>query len=77
MSSTDSRFLALWSELCSEVSGLGKDVEKSVKRNVSAGIRVRKGLREIRKQAAFLLKESLTTDKAIVEERKTKRQAAS
>lgn len=71
--SSDSRVLALWTQLCQEVAELQKDLEKNaLKRNVSAGVRVRKGLREIRKQAALLLKESLGVDKSVVEQRKTK-----
>ncbi len=71
--SSDSRVLGLWTQLCQEVAELQKDLEKNaLKRNVSAGVRVRKGLREIRKQAALLLKESLGVDKSVVEQRKTK-----
>lgn len=71
--STDSKVLSLWTALCQEVSDLQKDVEKNAqKRNVSAGVRVRKGLREIRKHAALLLKESLGADKTVVDQRKAK-----
>jgi hypothetical protein len=71
--SSDSRVLVLWTQLCQEVAELQKDFEKNaLKRNVSAGVRVRKGLREIRKQAALLLKESLGVDKSVVEQRKAK-----
>lgn len=71
--STESKVLGLWAELCREVSDLQRDIEKnSVKHNVSAGVRVRKGLREIRKHAALLLKESLEADKSVVGERKVK-----
>jgi hypothetical protein len=69
-----SRVLVLWDSLCREVSDLEKDMNKNaVKHNVSAGVRVRKGLREIRKQAALILKESLDADKGVVEERKAKK----
>lgn len=69
----DSKVLSLWTELCREVTDLQKDIEKNAaKHNVSAGIRVRKGLREIRKQAALLLKESLEADKSVVDQRKVK-----
>lgn len=71
--SFDSKVLALWTQLCQEVSVLQKDLEKNaLKHNVSAGVRVRRGLREIRKQAASLLKETLESDKGMVEERKVK-----
>lgn len=70
---TDSKVLALWTQLCSEVSELQKDLEKNaLKHNVSAGVRVRKGLREIRKHAALLLKETLGEDKTVVDQRKAK-----
>ena len=73
MSDTDSKVLLLWTQLCQEVSELQKDLEKNaLKHNVSAGVRVRKGLREIRKQAALLLKETLDADKDVVDQRKVK-----
>jgi hypothetical protein len=73
---SDSKVLALWTELCQSVSELQKDLEKNaLKHNVSAGVRVRKGLRAIRKQAALLLKETLSADQGTVDERKTKNAA--
>jgi hypothetical protein len=68
---SDSKVYALWAQLCQEVSDLQKDLEKNaLKNNVSAGVRVRKGLRMIRKQAAVLLKESLQADQSTIEARK-------
>lgn len=68
---SDSKVLALWTELCQSVAELQKDVEKNAgKHNVSAGVRVRKGLRDIRKQAALILKETLNADKSTVDTRK-------
>jgi hypothetical protein len=76
MSDSDSKVLALWTELCQTVSELQKDLEKNaLKHNVSAGVRVRKGLRSIRKQAAVLLKETLGADKGTVDARKSKNAA--
>lgn len=70
------RVLELWSELRAGVEGLEKDVQKNaVKSNVSAGVRVRKGLRALRKQASVLLKETLAADKSTVATRKSKRPA--
>lgn len=70
---SDSKVLSLWSALCQEISDLQRDLEKNaLKHNVSAGVRVRKGLREIRKQAASLLKESLVADKSVIDQRKVK-----
>lgn len=72
----DSKVLALWTELCQSVTELQRDLEKNaMKHNVSAGVRVRKGLRAIRKQAAMLLKETLGSDKGTVKERQTKNAA--
>ena len=70
---SDSKVLALWTELCQNVAELQKDLEKNaLKHNVSAGVRVRKGLRSLRKQAFLILKETLVSDKGTVETRKTK-----
>ena len=41
------------------------DVEKFEQGNKSAGVRARKGLREVKKIASGLVKVSLTTDKDI------------
>lgn len=72
------RVMSLWAELCQGVESLKKDLEKNAaKHNVSAGVRVRKGLRTLRKQAAVLLKETLAADKATVETRKARRPAKS
>tara|TARA_B100000900_G_scaffold413858_1_gene438867 strand:+ start:1560 stop:1748 length:189 start_codon:yes stop_codon:yes gene_type:complete len=46
------------------VESLQTDVVKNSQGNKSAGVRVRKGLRELKKMAANLVKESLTADKA-------------
>ena len=45
------------------VEALQTDVVKNSQGNKSAGVRVRKGLRELKKMAADLVKESLTADK--------------
>jgi len=45
------------------VESLQTDVVKNSQGNKSAGVRVRKGLRELKKMAANLVKESLTADK--------------
>lgn len=70
---SDSKVLALWTELCQQVAELQRDLEKNtLKHNVSAGVRVRKGLRSLRKQAFLILKETLASDKGTVEARKAK-----
>lgn len=73
---SQSKVLALWAELVAGVNELQKDVDKNaLKNNVSAGVRVRKGLRTLRKQAAALLKETLGADDSVVETRKAKNEA--
>lgn len=68
-----SKVMALWAELRENVEELQRDLEKNaVKHNVSAGVRVRKGLRDLRKKAFAILKETLELDKSTVETRKTK-----
>jgi len=70
---SDSKVLSLWAEFCQEVSDLQKDLDKNVqKNNVSAGVRVRRSLRQLRKQAAVLLQQTLQADKAVVAQRKAK-----
>lgn len=70
------KVLELWVELRASVEGLEKDMQKNAtKHNVSAGVRVRKGLRSLRKVAAVLLKETLAADKHTVAARKAKKPA--
>ena len=45
------------------VESLQEDVVKNSQGNKSAGVRVRKGLRELKKNAAVLVKTSLSSDK--------------
>jgi len=45
------------------VEALQTDIVKNSQGNKSAGVRVRKSLRELKKMAADLVKESLTADK--------------
>lgn len=67
----ESRAFALWLELREDVESLKDDFQRSsLKQNVAAGVRIRKTLRKIRAQIATLIKENLTNDKAIVEQRK-------
>lgn len=74
MNEKHSKVLALWTELCQGVSELQKDLEKNaLKHNVSAGVRVRKGLRALRNQASLILKETLASDKGTIETRKAKK----
>lgn len=67
-----SKVFVVWKEFCQDVADLQRDVEKNcLKSNVSAGVRSRKGMRELRKKLTEMLKLSLEVDKAVVEARKT------
>ena len=52
-----------WSELKVLVESLELDMHKNASGNKSAGVRVRKGLRLLKKKSAELVKTSLSTDK--------------
>jgi hypothetical protein len=57
--------LGQWEELKTLVESLESDIQKNaVKGNKSAGVRVRKGLRLVKKQATELVKATLNNDKA-------------
>ena len=58
-----SNFLDNWKEFKVLVESLDLDVHKNANGNKSAGVRARKGLRLIKKQAAELVKSSLSADK--------------
>ena len=58
-----SNFLDNWKEFKVLVESLDLDVHKNANGNKSAGVRARKGLRLIKKQAAELVKSSLSVDK--------------
>ena len=53
-----------WSELKVLIESLELDMLKSSNGNKSAGVRVRKGLREVKKQASELVKISLESSKS-------------
>ncbi len=55
--------VAKYEELKVLVETLQTDVVKNAQGNKSAGVRARKGLRELKKAAADLVKSSLTFDK--------------
>ena len=58
-----SDLLEKWSELKVLVETLELDLHKNASGNKSAGVRARKGLRLLKKQAADLVKESLAVGK--------------
>ena len=56
-------FVEKFEELLTLVESLRSDVVKQVSGNKSAGIRVRRGLRDAKKLAADIVKDSLDTSK--------------
>jgi len=64
MSDSDNAVLAKWTELKSLVEALEVDVAKNAKGVAAAGVRTRKGLRQLQASAKELVKLTLETDKA-------------
>ena len=52
-----------WEELKKLVESLELDVVKNISGNKSAGVRARKGLRQLKKKASDVVKTSLNSDK--------------
>jgi len=63
MSQTNNNLIGKWEELKILLETLNLDVVKNANGNRSAGVRARRGLREVKKRAADLVKVSLETDK--------------
>lgn len=67
----ESKVSSLWQEMKVMMESMEKDIEKnSSKHNVSAGLRVRKTLKLLKKHCAALAKEMIALDKSTVAERK-------
>jgi len=64
MSDSDNAVLSKWAELKSLVEALELDVAKNAKGVAAAGVRTRKGLRQLQTSAKELVKLTLETDKA-------------
>jgi peptidoglycan hydrolase CwlO-like protein len=64
MSDSDSTILSKWTELKALVEALEVDVAKNAKGVAAAGVRTRKGLRQLQSSAKELVKLTLETDKA-------------
>lgn len=62
--SDDSPVLAKWNELKTLVEALEPDVSKNARGVAAAGVRTRKGLRQLQTCAKELVKLTLETDKA-------------
>ncbi len=64
MSQTNNNLINQWEELRMLLETLNLDVVKNANGNRSAGVRARRGLREVKKLAADLVKVSLENDKS-------------
>ena len=60
---SDNEVLAKWAEIKALVEALEHDVAKNAKGTAAAGVRVRKGLRELKNKAGELVKVTITLDK--------------
>lgn len=77
MDDTTTKALELWAAYKAAVEQLEAQITKNVvKHNVSAGVRVRKGIRELRKLGQEFVRATLAVDEAVVAERAAKREAA-
>ena len=61
---TDNSVLAKWTELKALVETLELDLQKNARGVAAAGVRVRKGLRDLKARAAELVKTTVELDKA-------------
>jgi hypothetical protein len=64
MDATDNQVIVKWAEFKALVETLELDVVKNAKGVAAAGVRARKGLRELKTRAAELVKTTVETDKA-------------
>jgi hypothetical protein len=60
---SENEVLAKWADLKALVEALEHDIAKNAKGTAAAGVRVRKGLRELKAKAAELVKFTITFDK--------------
>lgn len=61
---TDNSVLSKWNELKALVEVLELDLQKNARGVAAAGVRVRKGLRDLKARAADLVKTTVALDKA-------------
>jgi len=61
---TDNQVIAKWTELKALVDTLELDVVKNAKGVAAAGVRARKGLRDLKTKAAELVKTTVDLDKS-------------
>tara|TARA_E500000331_G_C17151904_1_gene667679 strand:- start:517 stop:714 length:198 start_codon:yes stop_codon:yes gene_type:complete len=58
-----SNILDKWAEIKTIIESIDLDINKNASGNASAGVRARKGLRLLKKEAADLVKITVETDK--------------
>jgi hypothetical protein len=61
---SENEIIAKWAEFKTLVESIDLDVHKNAKGNASAGIRARKGLRQLKKDAAELVKATVEAEKS-------------
>ncbi len=61
---SDNEVLAKWNEVKSLVESLEHDVAKSARGVAAAGVRVRKGLRELKTKASDMVKTTIAFEKS-------------
>lgn len=61
---TDNQVILKWTELKAIVDALELDIVKNAKGVAAAGVRARKGLRDLKTKAAELVKTTVELDKA-------------
>lgn len=61
---SENEVLAKWNDIKALVEALEHDVAKNAKGTAAAGVRVRKGLRDLKAKAGELVKLTITLDKA-------------
>ena len=59
-----SNILDKWAEIKTIIESIDLDINKNASGNASAGVRARKGLRLLKKEAADLVKITVETDKS-------------
>jgi hypothetical protein len=72
---SEPKTLSQWDEVKTLVEMLDKDMEKNAKGNVASGIRIRKGLRFLRKLCRELTQASVENDKTRTDQRKVARKS--
>lgn len=63
MSNESTEIVEQWEEIRALVDSLDLDVRKNARGNVSAGIRARKGLRELKKWTSDLVKTTIAEER--------------